>query len=110
MPRRRLWIYTLMFLLAAINYIDRSALSVAAAPLAKEFSLDLSMNSVLTQYAAQAGPTALVNLLDALLLHNTMTQDMQQAIVQAVSGDDPSTMTKNVAYLIVTSPQFRVIQ
>jgi MFS family permease len=40
MPRRRLWIYTLMFLLAAINYIDRSALSVAAAPLAKEFSLD----------------------------------------------------------------------
>ena len=79
-------------------------------PEAKEFSLDLSMNSVLTQYAAQAGPTALVNLLDALLLHNTMTQDMQQAIVQAVSGDDPSTMTKNVAYLIVTSPQFRVIQ
>ena len=40
MPRRRLWIYTLMFLLAAVNYIDRSALSVAAAPLAKEFSLD----------------------------------------------------------------------
>jgi len=29
-----------MFLLAAINYIDRSALSVAAAPLAQEFKLD----------------------------------------------------------------------
>ena len=40
MPKRRGWIYTLMFLLAAINYIDRSALSVAAAPLAKEFQLD----------------------------------------------------------------------
>lgn len=40
MPKRRMWIYTLMFLLAAINYIDRSALSVAAAPLAREFQLD----------------------------------------------------------------------
>lgn len=33
-------VYGLMFLLAAINYIDRSALSVSAAPLAKEFQLD----------------------------------------------------------------------
>lgn len=38
--KRRLFVYALMFLLAAINYIDRSALSVAAAPLAKEFQLD----------------------------------------------------------------------
>jgi len=36
---RRVRIYVLMFLLAAINYIDRSALSVAAAPLAAEFQL-----------------------------------------------------------------------
>ncbi|MGI4955739.1 MAG: MFS transporter [Janthinobacterium lividum] len=35
----RVRIYVLMFLLAAINYIDRSALSVAAAPLAAEFQL-----------------------------------------------------------------------
>ena len=40
MPKRRMWVYTLMFVLAAINYIDRSALSVAATPLAKEFGLD----------------------------------------------------------------------
>ncbi|RYY14361.1 MAG: MFS transporter [Alphaproteobacteria bacterium] len=40
MPARRFRIYVLMFLLAAINYIDRSALSVAAAPLAAEFKLD----------------------------------------------------------------------
>lgn len=39
MKNRRGWIYVLMFLLAAINYIDRSALSVAAIPLAKEFQL-----------------------------------------------------------------------
>ena len=36
---RRVRIYVLMFLLAAINYIDRSALSVAAGPLAEEFRL-----------------------------------------------------------------------
>lgn len=40
MENRRLRIYVLMFLLAAINYIDRSALSIAAAPLAQEFQLD----------------------------------------------------------------------
>lgn len=39
MENRRLRVYVLMFLLAAINYIDRSALSVAAAPLSQEFGL-----------------------------------------------------------------------
>jgi len=38
--RRRTLIYALMFTLSTINYIDRSALSVAAAPLAREFQLD----------------------------------------------------------------------
>jgi MFS family permease len=38
-PRRRWWVYTLLFLLVAINYMDRSALSVAAKPIAKEFGL-----------------------------------------------------------------------
>ncbi|MCI2422336.1 MFS transporter [Saccharopolyspora sp. K220] len=37
--RRRLWIYVLLFLLVAINYMDRSALSVAATPISKEFGL-----------------------------------------------------------------------
>ena len=40
MRSRRTWIYVLMFLLAAINYMDRSALSVSAAPLSKEYGLD----------------------------------------------------------------------
>jgi MFS family permease len=40
MPKRRVWVYALMFLLSAINYIDRSALSVSATPLAHEFHLD----------------------------------------------------------------------
>ena len=40
METRRFGIYALMFLLAAINYIDRSALSVAAGPLSQEYHLD----------------------------------------------------------------------
>src|SRR3978361_437556 len=40
MRNRRVWIYVLLFLLASINYIDRSALSVAATPMAQEFGLD----------------------------------------------------------------------
>ncbi len=40
MQARRFRVYVLMFLLAAINYIDRSALSVAAAPLSQAFHLD----------------------------------------------------------------------
>ena len=39
MQKRRVWIYVLMFLLSAINYIDRSALSVSATPLSHEFGL-----------------------------------------------------------------------
>jgi ACS family glucarate transporter-like MFS transporter len=38
-PRRRWWVYTLLFLLVAINYMDRSALSVAAKPITQEFHL-----------------------------------------------------------------------
>ncbi|GAA0930488.1 MFS transporter [Pseudonocardia zijingensis] len=38
-PRRRWWVYTLLFLLVAINYMDRSALSVAASPISEEFGL-----------------------------------------------------------------------
>jgi len=37
--KRRYWIYLLLFLLAAINTADRSALSVAARPIADEFGI-----------------------------------------------------------------------
>ena len=38
-PRRRYWVYALLFLLATINYVDRVALSVAAKPISAEFSI-----------------------------------------------------------------------
>jgi MFS family permease len=37
--RRRLWIFVFLFLLNAINYLDRVVLSVDAQPIAKEFAL-----------------------------------------------------------------------
>ncbi len=39
MGRRRHWVYLALFMLVAINYIDRVALSVAAKPIATEFGL-----------------------------------------------------------------------
>lgn len=38
-PHRRWWIYLLLFLLVMINYMDRTALSVAVGPIQKEFGL-----------------------------------------------------------------------
>ncbi len=74
-----------------------------------QFNLDLGPNSMWYQSAAQWGPTNFVNVLDALLLHGTMTQDMQQAIVNAIKTDDTATMVRAAVYLIVTSPQYRVM-
>ncbi len=78
-------------------------------PEAKEFTFDLGPSSLWYRSAAQWGPANFVNVLDALLLHGTMTQDMQQAIVNAVKYDDTATMVRCAVYLIVTSPQYRVM-
>ncbi len=78
-------------------------------PQANEFSLNLGPGSLFYNCAAQWGPTNLVNVLDALLLHGTMTQEMQQAIVNAIKNDDTATMVRAAVYLIVTSPQYRVM-
>ena len=58
--------------------------------------------------AAQNSTTDLVNVLDALLMHGTMTQDMFQAIVSAVSLDPPQIKVEAAIDLIVTSPQYRL--
>ncbi len=76
---------------------------------ANEFSLELGPKSMWYQTAASSGATNFVNLMDALLLHGTMTQDMQQAIVNSVQKLDTGTMVRCVIYLIVTSPQYRVM-
>jgi hypothetical protein len=75
---------------------------------ANEISLNLSASSSLGQIAASQGPGSLVDLLNALLLHGTMTAQMKSTIVTAITGLDPATMTRNAVYLIVTSPEYRI--
>jgi uncharacterized protein (DUF1800 family) len=74
-----------------------------------EFSLNLGSGSFFYQFAAQNGPTGLVNILDAVLMHGSMTEDMYQTIVSELQGQDPATMVKSAVYLIVTSPQYRIV-
>ena len=74
-----------------------------------QFNLDLGPNSLWYRSAANWGPTNFVNVLDALLLHGTMTVEQQQAIVNAIKYDDTATMVRCAVYLIVTSPQYRVM-
>ncbi|WP_158615329.1 DUF1800 family protein [Acidipila sp. EB88] len=76
---------------------------------ATEFAMNLTANSFWGEAARTATPTNLVNALDALLLHGTMTQGMQQAIVTSIQGLDPATMVRCAVYLIVTSPQYRLM-
>jgi uncharacterized protein (DUF1800 family) len=53
----------------------------------------------------------LVDRLDALLLHNTMSPQMRAAIttaVQAISVNSPRQRVQTAVYLVVTSPQYDV--
>jgi uncharacterized protein (DUF1800 family) len=53
----------------------------------------------------------LVDRLDALLLHNTMSQQMRAAIltaVQSISAASPRQRVQTAVYLVVTSPQYDV--
>ncbi len=73
-----------------------------------EFSIDLTSSSLLGQIAASQGPGGLVDLLNALMMHGTMPSDMRASIIQAISGLDTGTMTRNAVYLVITSPEYRV--
>jgi uncharacterized protein (DUF1800 family) len=66
----------------------------------------------LAPLAALAGdPAALLDKLDAQLLHGTMPAAMRTAILTAlaaVPATDPLTRAKTAVYLVVTSPQYQV--
>ena len=74
-----------------------------------EFTVDFSPTSPLVYVAAHQGPLAVVNILDAVLLHGTMTTRMRDSIVAAISGSVPATMAKNAVYLVITSAQYRTM-
>ncbi|HTS23635.1 MAG TPA: DUF1800 family protein [Casimicrobiaceae bacterium] len=61
--------------------------------------------------ALAADPDALLDELDALLLHGTMPAAMRStvlAVVAAVPATDPATRAKTAFYLVVSSPQYQV--
>jgi hypothetical protein len=62
--------------------------------------------------AALAGNTAaLIDKLDALLLHGTMSATMRSGLtsaVNAVAATDPTTRAKTAYYLVVTSSDYQV--
>jgi uncharacterized protein (DUF1800 family) len=58
-----------------------------------------------------ADPAALVDRLDVLLLHRTMSDEVRQAIIAAVGSVDASDVTgraRMAAYLVASSPQYQV--
>lgn len=81
----------------------------AIGPQTTEFTVNIGPGSLWYNAAAQWGALNLVNVLDALLMHGTMTQDMRDSIVNGIKGDDPATMARSAFYLILTSPQYRVM-
>ena len=65
-----------------------------------------------TALSALAGnPNALLDKLNVLLLHGTMSAAMRASIVTAITATaatDPLTRAKTAFYLVVTSPQYQV--
>ncbi len=77
--------------------------------LINEFHVNVSATSPIGKIAAQQGAGPLVDALNALLLHGTMSDQMRSAIVDAVSPFDTDVMIRNAIFLVVTSPQYRVM-
>ena len=77
-------------------------------PTTNEFTVNLTPSSLLGQVAASQGPGGIVDALNALMMHGTMSSSMRSSIVQAITGLDTGTMTRNAVYLVITSPEYRL--
>ncbi|MCC6419244.1 MAG: DUF1800 family protein [Gemmataceae bacterium] len=83
---------------------------VTGEPLVKTGPLGTSVDVSWLQPLA-ADPAALVEQLNVLLLHGTMTAEMRSAVVAAVSavaGTNPRKRTRTAVYLIASSAQYQV--
>ena len=94
-----------------INTVNTMVFSTVIAPEATVIggtgtSLDMS-----TLQALAPNPSAMVDKLDQLLLHRTMSAQMKSAIVAAVNvipASDTLSRARTAAYLFVTSAQYQV--
>jgi uncharacterized protein (DUF1800 family) len=72
------------------------------------FTVDLSSTSTLGTMAAD--PATLVNYLNTLLMHSQMPANMQNVILNAITPLSSNAQRVRIAlYLIMTSPQYKII-
>jgi hypothetical protein len=82
--------------------------AIVANTLGKE-TVDLSATGTLGKLAASS-PQRLLDQLSLVFLHGNMSTDMRNTILDAISGiSDPAQQVRIAVYLVLTSPQFKVI-
>ena len=94
-----------------INTANTMIFSTLIAPEATVIGGTGTSLSMSTLQALAADPLAMVDKLDQLLLHRTMSAQMKSAIVAAVNvipASDTLSRARTAAYLVVTSSQFQV--
>ena len=97
--------------LARINYVNALAFGPAIGPDRTVYGATGTQLDWGPLAALAGDPAALVERLDTLLTHGTLSAEAQQAIVaavNAVSAADPVTRAKTAFYLVATSPQYQV--
>src|SRR5271165_1124592 len=71
-------------------------------------SIDCSATGKLGQLAS-LDPALLVEYLNIVMLHGSMSDQMKSTVVGTIQGDSPDAMVRIAVYLISTSPQYRVM-
>ena len=89
-----------------------STLSISNAIVYNQFSPYVKVDLTATgQFgkAAASGPGPLVDQLGSLLLHSQVPPEMKSAIVSLIKPMKLSDQIANATYLIITSPQYKIV-
>jgi len=72
------------------------------------FSVDLSATGTLGQIAA-ASPGNLVDTLGVMFMHGQMPTAMRSEILSAITGLGTAQQVRVATYLVISSPQYKVM-
>jgi uncharacterized protein (DUF1800 family) len=72
------------------------------------FNVDLSATSTLGQLAASS-PGAMVDALGTMFMHGQMPSQMRSEILSAISGLGTAQQVRVATYLVISSPQYKVM-
>jgi hypothetical protein len=89
-----------------------AGLSTANAIVYNQFSPYVKVNLTATGPFGQAvgsGPGPLVDQLGSIFLHSQMPAQMRSAIISLITPMKTSDQIANAAYLIITSPQYKIV-